>query len=369
MKMYNRNFSELGIETVFLMLGSACNFSCRHCIQTPQIDNFAVKLSDKCEEYLLFLSGLKPKGKRVRIQFWGGEPLLYFDFIKKFVEKFAGSERFEYSFVTNGSLLTEEIVEFCNEHGICVALSNDGPHSAKIRGINVLEDERIRELFLRLNCKMINSILTAVNQDLYENWSYFDERCPGVYNNLELLIHSWDFPKDLFDFDTQKLKDTLDKIVTKAREDTVNGIMSRELDFVNRHKFKVVEVVKNRDKVGNCAQLPNCGQMLHTVNIDLDGNIYQCHNNNKILGNTDTYYDDLLKNYLESIQPAMEYCRDCEFIAICSGGCPIELLDKERVKLCEVRKTIISYTIQYILSFNNLNGFIPTKCEEESANV
>ena len=352
-------FSELNIHTVFLMLGNKCNFSCRHCIQEPQNDNFNLELSDKCKEYLMFLANLKPRGQKLRIQFWGGEPLLYFDFIEQFVQQFKDYDRFAYSIITNGSLLNAEMVEFFNEHDVSVALSNDGPHTDRIRGVNVLEDKVFVDLFMKLKYKSINTVLTAINQDLYANWQYFDEKCPDVYNNIELLIHSWDYPNDIFDFDLEQFKNQLEKIVVKAKEDTVNGVWSRELEFLNIYRNRIIDVVKKTDR--KLEQIANCGQVTNVMNLDLEGNIYQCHNNNTIIGNTDDYYEDILKRYTDSLQVVFNYCQNCEFLSICSGGCPIELLDATREKFCEIRKTLISYAIQYILSFNEMPEFLQTE--------
>ncbi len=65
------------------------------------------------------------------LNFYGGEPLLLFQLIKKTVS-LAGKKnkelkkRVTYSITTNGSLITEEVIQFFNENRFSVVLSFDG---------------------------------------------------------------------------------------------------------------------------------------------------------------------------------------------------------------------------------------------------
>lgn len=65
------------------------------------------------------------------LNFYGGEPLLFFDLIKKIVS-FLESEnekcgkKAKFSITTNGSLITEEVIQFFNENEFLVVLSFDG---------------------------------------------------------------------------------------------------------------------------------------------------------------------------------------------------------------------------------------------------
>ena len=47
--------------------------------------------------------------KNYKIEFWGGEPLLYIDTIYKICEKFKGKVGY-FQIITNGLLLTKEII-------------------------------------------------------------------------------------------------------------------------------------------------------------------------------------------------------------------------------------------------------------------
>jgi sulfatase maturation enzyme AslB (radical SAM superfamily) len=65
------------------------------------------------------------------INFYGGEPLLSFELIKKAVallkkKNTDSGKRGSFSITTNGTLLTKEIIQFLNENKFSVELSFDG---------------------------------------------------------------------------------------------------------------------------------------------------------------------------------------------------------------------------------------------------
>jgi radical SAM protein with 4Fe4S-binding SPASM domain len=75
-----------------------------------------------------FAEALEP---RAYIGFYGGEPLLEFDTIRRTVDHIQSHpvlrrKDIRYGISTNGSLLTDEILRFLGKHGFLVTLSHDG---------------------------------------------------------------------------------------------------------------------------------------------------------------------------------------------------------------------------------------------------
>jgi len=68
--------------------------------------------------------------KRVNIGFYGGEPLLEFELIKKITRyaefRFAGKE-LSFNITTNGSLINDENIQYFLDHDISITISLDGP--------------------------------------------------------------------------------------------------------------------------------------------------------------------------------------------------------------------------------------------------
>jgi sulfatase maturation enzyme AslB (radical SAM superfamily) len=78
------------------------------------------------------------------LTFYGGEPLLEFDLMRRVVNHVEGvrrpDERINYWVVTNGTLITDEVADFLAEHDFKILLSFDGvPSSQDLRGEGTFE--------------------------------------------------------------------------------------------------------------------------------------------------------------------------------------------------------------------------------------
>ena len=159
------------VKTLKIQLGLSCNYSCEYCSQRfiPHADETNSKYVDKFVQNLdLWMEG-EPK----RIEFWGGEPLVYIKTIKPLAEKL--KEKFpnsEFIMITNGSLLNPDINEWIDNMGFGIGLSHDGP-GQPVRGPDPLEDEEAKagiiDLIQRLAPKgriSFNTMMNRENMDL-----------------------------------------------------------------------------------------------------------------------------------------------------------------------------------------------------------
>src|SRR5512140_3579859 len=86
---------------------------------------------DTAKNMLDFLVAHSRKSKRVRLDFFGGEPLLAFGLIRRSVE-YAKSHigpdgpETNVTIASNGTILSEEILEFLVEHKVYLQFSIDG---------------------------------------------------------------------------------------------------------------------------------------------------------------------------------------------------------------------------------------------------
>lgn len=107
-----------------------CNFNCPYCYEHEKkdvsyTDNDIDMIMNYIEKNYL---GVYPK---IEINFSGGEPLIAFSNLKKFVtclnNIFDGlSTQVEYSLTTNGSLLSNDILNFLNKNKFSIQISLDG---------------------------------------------------------------------------------------------------------------------------------------------------------------------------------------------------------------------------------------------------
>src|SRR6185295_15323649 len=148
------------------------------------------------ESLALWLSGA-PR----RIEFWGGEPFVYFAKLKKLVP--ALHQRFpeaELNIVTNGSLIDEEILDFIERYDIRIAVSHDGP-GQHLRGPDPFDDaERakwLRELWRRRgpDGKMsFNAVFSPANCDVEKTHRWFVDKVgdPEVALSTEGAVVTYD---------------------------------------------------------------------------------------------------------------------------------------------------------------------------------
>jgi uncharacterized protein len=135
-----------------ISLGLSCNYECEYCSQrfVPRAEETNHNDIDN------FIGGLDAwvKTPPEKIEFWGGEPLVYI----KTMRPLAEAIRLKYpqsvlSFITNGSLLTEELNEWVESMGFAVGISHDGPGQS-VRGPDPLDDPirkaAILDLYRRL---------------------------------------------------------------------------------------------------------------------------------------------------------------------------------------------------------------------------
>lgn len=131
------NFAvERAIRKLTLQITQNCNLRCKYCVYSgnPKMHQrshtnriMPVETAKKAIDFLYEHSIDSPE---VNIGFYGGEPLLHFSLIKELVayvnEIFFG-KKVTYNMTTNGTLLTENMIEFFCENKIAVTVSLDGP--------------------------------------------------------------------------------------------------------------------------------------------------------------------------------------------------------------------------------------------------
>ena len=110
------------IKSIMLNTTDQCNFRCRMCFCHWDAPKMTKEIADKGIE--LALSRKDPKAEKITINFFGGEPLLNYELVQYVIEKWKGQCGF--SMTTNGSLLTEEILDYLKDNKVGLLLSIDG---------------------------------------------------------------------------------------------------------------------------------------------------------------------------------------------------------------------------------------------------
>lgn len=156
MKYLRRN-----INTVFLMLGISCNMNCAYCLQHPLVHKPLTRKVNP--EIYDFLGEVAQENTRtLHLQFYGGEPLLYFRTIREVVEEIEKRKiPMTFGIITNGRAMTDEMVRFFHAHQFSVTLSWDGPRVLETRGYDVFSIPETRERILALEHLCLSGVLSA----------------------------------------------------------------------------------------------------------------------------------------------------------------------------------------------------------------
>lgn len=147
------------LDRLCIPIGLACDLNCRYCYRQAG-KRTVPRLTEKMKQYL---QNLNPKKTYVVIAS-GGEPLLYW---KRVVELFSYVPNGIYKKVmTNGTHLTQEIVDYLNENEIELHFSHDGPITKWSRGVDVLEDPKILSLIKQVKNMRVHATILTGNEDI-----------------------------------------------------------------------------------------------------------------------------------------------------------------------------------------------------------
>lgn len=122
------------IGMITIQVTQACNLRCRYCPYSGEYNNRKHSNKrmnlDMAKKGIDFLWEHSMGCEYVSIGFYGGEPTIEFDLIKECIEyakiKFDGKD-VKFSITTNGTIITNEMIEYFYENNVVLMISLDGP--------------------------------------------------------------------------------------------------------------------------------------------------------------------------------------------------------------------------------------------------
>ncbi|MBE7037686.1 MAG: thioether cross-link-forming SCIFF peptide maturase [Ruminococcaceae bacterium] len=121
------------IKALCLHVAHTCNLNCSYCFASQgkyhgERDVMSFEVGKRALDFLVENSGTR---KNLEVDFFGGEPLMNFDVVKKLVEYARSIEKeknknFRFTLTTNGVLVDDDVIEFANKEMSNVVLSLDG---------------------------------------------------------------------------------------------------------------------------------------------------------------------------------------------------------------------------------------------------
>jgi uncharacterized protein len=318
------------IRTLKVSLGLSCNYECNYCSQrfvphaessnSADIEPFVSQLVDAM---------IKPPE---RIEFWGGEPFVYWKTLKPLAERLRRVyPQASFNIITNGSLLDAEKNEWLDRMGFCVGLSHDGP-GYHARGADPLDDSEKRVVIMDLYSRLhpqgrisINAMLHADNRSRAHVQAWLQE-----HFGQDVRIGEGSF---IDPYDDGGLASTFQ---TQAEHVNFRALAYKELRLGLASQFDVAKQ-KIMDFVGSIrtarpasALGQKCGMdRTDSIAVDLHGNVLTCQNVSAVAAapNGQPHQIGHMSN-LQAVKmrtathwSKRKDCASCPVLQLCKGSC------------------------------------------------
>jgi len=321
------------VKALCLHVAHTCNLNCSYCFASQgkyQGDRglMSFEVGKRALDFLIENSGSR---RNLEVDFFGGEPLMNWDVVKQLVkygrevEKDAG-KNFRFTLTTNGVLVDDEVIEFCNNEMHNVVLSLDGRKEVhdrfRVDYAGKGSYDTILPKFKRFVEKRgdknyyMRGTFTHYNPD-FTNDIFHMADMGFTELSMEPVVCSPDDPSALTEEDI--------KTVFEQYEILAKEMIRREKNGNGFTFYHYMIDLQN----GPCIykRLSGCGSGTEYLAVTPWGDLYPCHqfvgDEEYLMGNI---YDGVTNTEMrEKFRKCNIYsrpdCADCWAKLYCSGGC------------------------------------------------
>ena len=373
------------VTTLKIQLGLSCNYSCEYCsqrfVERAEETNFK-----DIEDFLEKINHLNfNEQDGLKVEFWGGEPFVYWKTLKPLAEqlrsKFSNwKQQPRFSVITNGSLLSEEIVEWLLDHMDSMAISHDGPGQL-VRGPDPFEDKalayRVLRLYntvnsgtRRLQSMSFNSMLNNKNQSRKEIRNWF----VNFTGDINVRVGEGGFVDS---YDEGGIESSL---LTKQQQFAFRQKAFAELYAIpgdeNIGFPMIIGKINNFiSNVMNHKPAKYVGQKCgmddeNTISVDLRGNVLTCQNVSAVDINSNgeshhsgniTDIDNVAITTSTHWRERKE-CAGCPVLHICQGACMFVSGDYWHHSCANAYSDAL---VLFLIAFEKITGHIPVFIDNE----
>ncbi len=324
---------ETVVKALCLHIAHDCNLACRYCFAEEGEYHgrralMSFEVGKKALDFLVANSGNR---KNLEVDFFGGEPTMNWEVVKEIVEYGRSLEepynkRFRFTLTTNGVLLNDEIMDFCNREMSNVVLSLDGRKEVNDRMRPFRNGRGSYDLIVPKFLKFAESrgdkdyyvrgTFTRYNLDFSKDVLHFADL--GFRNlSIEPVVADPDEPYAIREEDLPQIMEEYDKLA---------------VEYIKRQKegrgFRFFHFMIDLDQ-GPCVakRLSGCGSGTEYLAVTPWGDLYPCHQfvgeEDFLLGNVDDgiVNTELRDEFKFCNVYAKDKCKDCFARYYCSGGC------------------------------------------------
>ena len=321
------------VKALCLHVAHTCNLNCAYCFASQgkyhgERAVMSYEVGKRALDFLIEHSGAR---RNLEVDFFGGEPLMNFDVVKRLVayarsiEKDSG-KHFRFTLTTNGMLVDDDVIDFANRECHNVVLSLDGRreiHDAcRVDYAGNGSWERIVPKFQRF--------VQARGGKGYYMRGTFTHANPDFLKDIQCML-------DL-GFDQLSMEPVV------CAEGDPAALTAEDMPVVLRQYEELAQLMIRRRREGRpftfyhymidltggpCVykRISGCGSGTEYMAVTPWGDLYPCH---QFVGETDFKLGDVWQGVTnDAVQAefaacnvyARPECRDCWARLYCSGGC------------------------------------------------
>ena len=321
------------IKALCLLVAHTCNLSCEYCFASQgkfkgSAGLMSFETGKRALDFLVENSGFR---KNLEVDFFGGEPLMNFDVVKELVayarvrEKEAG-KNFRFTLTTNGMLIDDDVIDFCNREMSNVVLSLDGRKEVHDR---FRVDYAVNGSWDRIVPKFQKLVQARGGKNYYMRGT-FTHRNPDFLQDIRTMLDlgftelSME-PVVCAPGDPSALTEADREIVKQQYEELAKLMLEREAEG---RPFTFYHYMLDLSG-GPCIykRISGCGSGTEYMAVTPWGDLYPCH---QFVGEERFRLGDVFHgldnpDVREEFRSCNVYqkpeCRDCWAKLYCSGGC------------------------------------------------
>ncbi len=366
------------IRKITLQITQQCNFRCEYCVYSGGYSNrqHTSKIMDinTAKKAIDFIVEHSKEASFIDIGFYGGEPLLRFEFIKEcieYAEMKGEGKKIQYTLTSNGSIMNKEIIDFFHNHSVNLAISLDGPKEIHDNNRKFASNGYGTYDIVRKNINMIKEINpdyyrkvqismtldTSVDLGCLNQFIISEDMFDTMFLNANLIGDAYKksapgFTKDFFVMWEYNKFISFLSLGGRIEERKISSMFRRNI-------IKLAEYMSNTKKIyhsfserdhhsGPC--LPGHIRLF----VNADGNFYPCErvseNSNAMkIGNLDSGFDfDKVRKLLNIGQLTSDFCQNCYAFRWC-GLCAAyaDNLDEGKNELSREKMLPICKNVRY----------------------
>lgn len=313
------------LKSIILNISGSCNLRCAYCFARQNGNfNFSNMSVEQGLKIIDFAVNKNTLVKTFDICFFGGEPMLMFKTMKELVETIEEQHKeikFSYSITTNGTVVSEEIIDFFKKYNFSLLVSFDGltnnrPFSDGESSTNQVLSN-IDKLIKADISVMLRPTITSDSTEICETFRFFENlKIPFAF---AFAYNSVNKEHNLSNYSQKELQ---------SIDNQLNELIKYYEDIICNDKICYCQtIIESLSDIHFRILNPlACAAGFSSFTINADGSIYTCqhfaNNINDACGDIENGIDETKKlKFRSPFLKDIKECQSCWVRYLCGGCC------------------------------------------------